>query len=176
MTRPASKLRRPSYRTGAKLVPMRSSAGSRDFILEQLSGVRALMPKAMFGGMGLYSAGAFFGLVARDRLYLKVNDSNRARFEQAGSVPFKPYADRPMTMSYWEVPPPVLEDAEELARWARAAIAVALAAPAKPSRRATGSPPKAAARQTSSKAAGAFRKPVPSRRRSAPAPGRKRGV
>ncbi len=147
MTRPASKPRRPSSRAGAKLVPMRSSTGSRDFILEQLSGVRDLMPKAMFGGLGLYSAGAFFGLVARDRLYLKVNDSNRARFEQAGSAPFRPYAERPMTISYWEVPASVLEDAEELAGWARAAIAVALAAPAKPRTRSAVKQPKAGARR-----------------------------
>ncbi len=108
---------------------------SRDFILEQLSGVRDLLPKAMFGGLGLYSAGVFFGLVARDRLYLKVGQANRRRFEEAGSVPFKPYADRPMTMSYWEVPASVLEDADELLVWARTSIAVAQEAPPKPVRK-----------------------------------------
>ncbi len=116
---------------------MRSSDSSRAFILEQLAGVGDLLPKAMFGGLGLYADGVFFGLVARDRLYLKVDDSNRARFEAAGSAPFKPYADRPMTMNYWDVPPGVLEDADELIAWARASIDVARKSSAAPRRKAT---------------------------------------
>lgn len=107
---------------------MRSSDSSRAFILEQLAGVGDLVPRAMFGGLGLYADGVFFGLVARDRLYLKVDDSNRARFEAAGSAPFKPYAGRPMTMNYWDVPPDVLEDSDELLAWAKASVAIARAA------------------------------------------------
>lgn len=123
--------------SGERRVSLRSSEGSRAFILEQLSGLRDLIPKPMFGGLGLYADGVFFGLVARDRLYLKVDDSNRARFERAGSAPFRPHADRPFTMSYWDVPADVLEDADELLVWARTAIAVAKAAPVKPRKRPT---------------------------------------
>lgn len=174
MPEPASKPR-PSYRTGARLVPMRSSDSSRDFILEQLGGVRELIAKAMFGGLGLYSGGVFFGLVARDRLYLKVDDSNRARFEQAGSAPFKPYADRAMTMNYWEVPAGVLEDADALLGWARASIAVAQTVPPK-AKRLVASPSR-----TPGAGAGAPGKPgkakaVPARRRAAGGPRRKRSV
>jgi TfoX/Sxy family transcriptional regulator of competence genes len=35
---------------------------------------------------------------------------------------------------YYQVPPSVLEDADEMAAWAREAIAVALRAPRKPKR------------------------------------------
>ena len=38
---------------------------------------------------------------------------------------FKPYADKPMTMSYYQVPARVVEDAEELTTWVRASIRVA---------------------------------------------------
>ena len=104
---------------------MRVSDGFRAFILEQLAGIRGLHDRVMFGGIGLYDGDVFFGIVARDSLYLKVDDSTRGRYEAAGMTPFKPYADRPMTiMGYYEVPVRVLEDADELVRWARAATRV----------------------------------------------------
>lgn len=160
-----------SYLSGARLVPMRSSEGSRDYILEQLSAVRGLLPKAMFGGIGLYAGGLFFGLIARDALYLKVDDSNLARFESAGMAPFKPYADRPMTMSYWEVPVHILEDADELLIWARASIAVAQAVPAKPKRAARRSPAKAAGGDRTAGMAGKAKAARLTRRKAALRPG-----
>ena len=102
----------------------------RDFVLDQLARVPELRSKAMFGGVGLYSGERFFGLVAADELFLKVDDSNRAAYEAAGSEPFRPLADpnRPVSMSYWRVPIEVLEDPAELVVWARAAIHAASAA------------------------------------------------
>jgi DNA transformation protein len=106
---------------------MRVSSGFREFVLGQLAEVRDLYAKPMFGGLGLYSGDVFFGIVARDVLYLKVDDTNRAEYEQSGSRPFKPYADRPSTMRYYNVPAAVVEDAADLAQWARRAITVARA-------------------------------------------------
>jgi len=100
----------------------------RDFVLEQLAPAGRVTPRAMFGGVGLYLNGLFFALIDDDTLYFKTDDSNRARFEQAGSRPFCPFPDRPdQAMAYWQVPAEVLEDADELAAWAREALAVALA-------------------------------------------------
>lgn len=79
----------------------------------------------MFGGVGLYCDDVFFGIIARDRLYLKVDDTNRPDFQGAGMKPFKPYADRPGTMQYYEVPVGVLESAPELRQWARRSVAAA---------------------------------------------------
>lgn len=79
----------------------------------------------MFGGVGLYHDDVFFGILARDTLYLKVDESNRADYEAAGMAPFKPYADRGGTMRYYAVPLEVLESALELAAWARKAVAAA---------------------------------------------------
>lgn len=99
----------------------------RDFVLEQLAGAGRVTPRRMFGGVGLYLDGLFFALIADDTLYFKTDDTNRLRFERAGSRPFCPYPDRPdRQMGYWEVPAEVLEDADELKRWAREALAVAL--------------------------------------------------
>jgi DNA transformation protein len=44
---------------------------------------------------------------------------------------FRPYADRPhLSMSYYEAPAEVLEEAAELVSWARRSVAVAMAASA----------------------------------------------
>jgi DNA transformation protein len=86
--------------------------------------------------VGLYSGECFFGLVAADELFFKVDDSNRTAYETAGSEPFRPVVDRAVTMSYWRVPVEVLEDPGELAAWALAAIRAAGNAAPKPKRRA----------------------------------------
>jgi DNA transformation protein len=112
-----------------KLKPMRVSMGFREFVLDQLGGVPDLQAKAMFGGVGLYAGDFFFGMMAADRLYFKVDDSNRREYEAAGSAPFAPYADpKGMTMPYYTVPASVLESAPTVVEWAKRAIAVAKAA------------------------------------------------
>ncbi len=79
----------------------------------------------MFGGVGLYHEGVFFGFIAGDTLYLKVDGQTRADYERAGSHAFRPYPDRAGTMQYFAVPLAVLESRPELTRWARKAVAVA---------------------------------------------------
>jgi len=113
---------------------MRVSPKFREFVLDQLAGVEHLRTRDMFGGVGLYAEEVFFGILASDVLYFKVDETNRREFEMSGSVPFKPYADRPMSMSYYNVPVEVLEDADTLCLWAARAVSVARAT--KPSRRA----------------------------------------
>jgi len=79
----------------------------------------------MFGGVGLYRRGVFFGIIARDVLYLKVDDETRPDYEREGMELFRPYPRRSGTMKYYAVPVGVLESTEELVRWARKAVAVA---------------------------------------------------
>ncbi len=109
----------------------------REFVLEQLRPSGRVTSRAMFGGIGLYLDGLFFALIDDDTLYFKTDDSNRSRYEKAGSRPFCPFPDKPdKSMAYWQVPAEALEDSEELAIWAREAMNVALAARTKrPARR-----------------------------------------
>jgi DNA transformation protein len=108
----------------------------RDYALGQLAPAGMVVARGMFGGIGLYLDGLFFALIDDDTLYFKTDDSNRARFEQAGSRPFCPFPDRPgHVMAYWQVPAEVLEDPEELRAWTREALTVALAARSKRSAR-----------------------------------------
>jgi DNA transformation protein len=97
----------------------------RAFVLDQLGELGDVASRSMFGGVGLYCRGFFFGIIARDMLYLKVDDRNRSDYEDAGMQPFKPYADRPGTMQYYAVPLEILESPVDLARWARKAVSAA---------------------------------------------------
>jgi DNA transformation protein len=94
-------------------------------VLDQLQELGDLMPRSMFGGIGLYHRGIFFGIIAGDTLYLKVDDTNRRNYVNAGMRPFKPYAHRPSTMQYYAVPLEVLESPPELTAWARTSVVVA---------------------------------------------------
>ena len=109
----------------SRLRSLKVSAGFKSFVLDQLEELGDVAPRSMFGGVGLYHHGVFFGILARDTLYLKVGDPNLADYVRAGMKPFRPYPDRSGTMKYYAVPLEVLESAPELAIWAGKAIAVA---------------------------------------------------
>ncbi|HEV3217799.1 MAG TPA: TfoX/Sxy family protein [Vicinamibacterales bacterium] len=108
-----------------RLRSLKVSAGFKSFVLDQLEELGDVTPRSMFGGVGLYHRGVFFGILARDTLYLKVGDANRADYERARMKAFRPYPNRSGKMRYHAVPLEVLESAPELAAWARKAIAVA---------------------------------------------------
>jgi DNA transformation protein len=103
---------------------MPASESYRTFVLEQLGRVRPVTGKSMFGGVGIYADELFFALIAEDRLYFKVDDTNRPDFEQLRMEPFRPFGDD-SAMGYYEVPADVVEDAAQLALWMTKAIAVA---------------------------------------------------
>ena len=106
------------------------------YVLDQLAGLGGVSSKRMFGGAGLYKDEFFFGLIADDVLYLRVDDSNRKDYSARGMAQFKPYADRPhLSMNYYETPAEVLENAGELVSWARRSVEVAVTPPLTPARR-----------------------------------------
>lgn len=96
------------------------------FVLDQLSQWGQVSVRPMFGGAGLYRDGKMFGLIADNVAYLKVDDSNRDDFLEAGSSPFNPYPDKVKTTvrAYYEIPPNVLENPVELAKWAQRSLEV----------------------------------------------------
>jgi DNA transformation protein and related proteins len=96
----------------------------RQFVLDQLEELEEVTTRSMFGGVGLYSRGTFFGIIASDVLYLKVDDTTRPDYDREGMRPFRPYPHRRGSRTYYEVPVGVLESAGELVRWAQKAIAV----------------------------------------------------
>lgn len=102
------------------------SDGYREFVLEQLGRVVSVSARRMFGAIGLYSDGLFFGIVDDDVLFLKADDMNRGEFERLGLRPFQPYGPGTKPISYYELPADLLEDPEELRAWVDAALGAAL--------------------------------------------------
>lgn len=96
-----------------------------EYVVDQLSTWAEVRAKRMFGGAGLYHQGKMFGLIADDEAYLKVGEANRGDFEKAGSKLFQPYQNKKTTMPYGKIPSEVLEDRDELARWAEKSFTVA---------------------------------------------------
>ena len=101
------------------------SSSYKTWVLEQLSTVRPVTGKAMFGGLGIYAEGLFFALADDDRLYFKVDDTTRPAFAEAGMGPFDPFKDGRTMEGYYEVPGEVLEDDFVLSVWMDRAMAVA---------------------------------------------------
>jgi len=110
---------------GTRKNPLAVTGAFRSFVLDQFADLGDVAPRSMFGGVGLYHRDVFFGIIAGDVLYLKVDDTNRPDYVKAGMGPFKPYPHRPSTMQYYAVPVDVLESPGDLIAWARKAIAAA---------------------------------------------------
>ena len=102
------------------------SRGFQAFILDLL-GSLAPVPRRMFSGVGLFHGGVMFALLARDAMYLRVDDTTREQFERAGSRPFSyQRGEREVSLSaYYVVPEDLLDRQDELLLWTRDAIATA---------------------------------------------------
>ena len=92
----------------------------RDHVLDLLSALGAVAARRMFGGGGLFLDDTMFCLIADDVLYMKVDEVNRADFEAAGMQPFEyERGGKTVPLSYFEVPPDVMEDSDQIIAWAR---------------------------------------------------------
>ena len=113
--------------------PMPVSSTYRAFVLEQLArAAPQIRAKSMFGGVGIYSQGTFFALIADDTLYLKVDESNRPDYEGRGMGPFRPYGPTGETMQYYQLPEDLLENVEALCTWTEKSILAARRKKGKP--------------------------------------------
>ena len=115
---------------------MGASEGFKAFIKDQLDAFGPVRIRNMFGGAGVYAGNVMFALIAADTLYLKADETTKAAFEEEGMKPFVYAAKggKSVAMSYWEVPPRLLEEPGELAEWAREAHRIACAAKRAPAK------------------------------------------
>ena len=92
------------------------------FVLDQLSGLSGVEARPMFGGAGFYLRGSFFGILYKQRLYLRVSDKTIGEYQKRKMKPFTPFAGRRGTSrNYYQVPVEILESPRDLIAWARKA-------------------------------------------------------
>src|SRR3954451_12368667 len=99
----------------------------RDFLIDLFSDFGPVTVRRMFSGFGISADGTNFALALRGGLYLRADEQTIPRFEAEGSKPFQ-YQTRTKTVtvaSYWQLPERLYDDPDELAGWARAALAAA---------------------------------------------------
>ncbi|HEY9423072.1 MAG TPA: TfoX/Sxy family protein [Thermoanaerobaculia bacterium] len=114
-----------------------------DYLMDRLVPLGAPSYRFMFGGYAIYVDGLIIGIVADDVLMLRADDENRPDYEARGIGPFQPYPEKGMgTMPYYIVPDEILEDQDELIRWAERSREAALRAQAKKGKGKRGATPK----------------------------------
>ena len=99
----------------------------REFLIDLFAHFGPVTIRRMFSGFGVSADGTNFALALRSGLYFRADDETIPTFEAEGSKPFQ-YQTRAKTVtvaSYWELPARLFDDSEELAVWARAALAAA---------------------------------------------------
>jgi DNA transformation protein and related proteins len=99
----------------------------RDFLIDLFADFGPVTIRPMFSGFGISADGTNFALALRSGLYFRADEVTIPRFEAEGSRPFQ-YQTRAKTVtvgSYWQLPARLFDDSEELAEWARAALAAA---------------------------------------------------
>jgi DNA transformation protein and related proteins len=99
----------------------------RDFLIDLFADFGPVSIRRMFSGFGISADGTNFALALRAGLYLRADEQTIPQFEAEGSQPFQ-YQTRTKTVtvnSYWQLPARLFDDSEDLAAWARAALAAA---------------------------------------------------
>ncbi|QOZ67328.1 TfoX/Sxy family protein [Bradyrhizobium arachidis] len=106
---------------------MVASTAYAEFLREQLAPLGRITMRRMFGKTGVFCDGAMLGMVTENILYLRVDDENRAAFEEARTSPPLNYAKggKFIDLAFWRVPDRLFDDADEFINWARLALAAA---------------------------------------------------
>jgi DNA transformation protein and related proteins len=83
--------------------------------------------RRMFGGAGIFAGGTMFALVHEGVIYLKVDEQNAPAFEreELGPFTYTRRGERASLSSYRRMPDRLYDDPDELATWAKAALAAA---------------------------------------------------
>ena len=106
---------------------MVASDSFAEFLREQFSPLGRLTFRRMFGKTGVFCDGVMLGMVADDTLYLRVDDENKATFEEAAAFPPLNYSKKGFTidLGFWRAPERLFDEPDELLLWARSALAAA---------------------------------------------------
>ena len=95
----------------------------KDLIEEQLASIPDIIFRRLFSGFGIYSGEAIFGLIHGEKLYFHSDDESRTRYKKCGPTFFIAPGSKKPLKNYYEVPPALIEQRNELLAWALMAIA-----------------------------------------------------
>src|SRR5262249_54482139 len=125
-------------------IAMVASDSFAEFLREQLAPLGEISMRRMFGKTGVFCDGVMFAMVTENTLYFRVDDQNRETFREAEGSPPLNYEKKGelIGLSFWRVPERLYDEPEELAQWARAALAAAHRVAAKRKPAAPKRPPK----------------------------------
>ncbi|MEK9280282.1 MULTISPECIES: TfoX/Sxy family protein [unclassified Bradyrhizobium] len=99
----------------------------REFLIDLFADFGPVTIRKMFSGYGISADGTNFALSLRAGLFFRADEQTIPDYEAEGSKPFQ-YQTRAKTVtvnSYWQLPARLFDDSEELAQWARGALAAA---------------------------------------------------
>jgi DNA transformation protein len=105
---------------------MTASDGFAEFLSDQLALLGRITMRRMFGMTSVFCDGFMVGLVRDNTLYFRVDDHNRAAFQEAESFPLN-YKKKggAIDLSFWRAPERLFDEPDEFVTWARAALAAA---------------------------------------------------
>lgn len=95
------------------------------WISDLFAGFGPVLPKRMFGGVGIFADGFMIGLVMGEEIYLRTDDATRDRFVAEGSRPFsydRAGGSKTVITGYYTLPARLYDDTEALGQCARAAL------------------------------------------------------
>ena len=93
----------------------------KDFVLDQLQELDDVEARRMFGGYGLYQDETFFGIIHKGKLFFKIDEATVGEYRRRKMKPFRPNAKQTLK-SYYQVPVDIIEDQDEVRRWAVKAV------------------------------------------------------
>ncbi len=101
--------------------------GFLTYLLELLQPLGAVRHRRMFGGVGIYCDDVMFALTFDEQVFLRAQVDEQALFDARGMGPFTYEAQGKTARiaSYWQMPPELVDEPDELIDWARRAVVAA---------------------------------------------------
>lgn len=90
-------------------------------VVKELSALDGFAFRPMFGCVGMYAEGVFFGIICDDQLFFRANSKTLRRHLDHDCQPFM-FKDRQRSNSYYSVPDSVIKNRAEFLKWARDAV------------------------------------------------------